>query len=179
MQIKNTAQRYGAVAITLHWVMALLIIGMLTLGLYMVGVPISLEKLQLYGLHKEFGVTVLMLVTLRVLWRWTNITPLLPNTMPAWQKLAAHGAHFALYALMFAMPLTGWALSSAAGLPVSFFGLFTLPNLVAPNDGLRLLLTTTHKYLAFSLIAVLCAHVAAALQHHFFNKDDILKRILP
>lgn len=179
MQIKNSLSRYGLVTIIMHWLMAVLIIGLIAIGLYMVRLPISLQKLKLFGWHKEYGILALMLVSVRLGWRFANTVPLLPDHMPRLQKIAAHGAHYIFYVLMFAMPLTGWMMSSATGLPVSFFGLFVLPDLVGVNENLRDALIVTHEWLGYALIAVICAHASAALQHHFYYKDDILKRILP
>lgn len=176
MQIKNSATRYGLVAIILHWVMTILIIGMLSLGLYMTDLPIGMQKLKFYGWHKEFGVLVLMLVTLRITWRASNITPML--NIPTWEKIAARITHWLFYGLMFALPITGWTMSSAAGIPVSFFGWFTLPNLAAPNPALMHLLEDVHSFLAFTLIGAIVLHLCAALKHHFYDKDDILKRML-
>lgn len=177
MQIKNTANRFGIIAILFHWVIAILIIGMLCVGLYMKQLPIGLEKLQWYGLHKEFGILILMLVIVRLTWRIINVTPSLA-ALPAWEKYSARAVHYAFYFFMFAMPITGWMMTSAAGLPPSFFGLFTLPSLVAPDDHLRHLLAETHKYLAFALIATVCLHIAAALKHQLMDKDNILRRML-
>jgi cytochrome b561 len=179
MTIRNTEARYGIIAITLHWVMAVIIIGMLSLGLYMVRLPISGEKLKLYGWHKEFGILVLALVTVRISWRLGNKIPVLPNALPHWQKYAARLAHYAFYFFMIAMPITGWMMSSASGLPVSFFGLWVLPNLIAVNEANRILLAEIHEWLAYGLIATLCVHIVASLQHHFIYKDDILRRMLP
>lgn len=177
MQITNTPNRYGIVIIFLHWLMAIIMIGLVILGLYMTGLPVSLEKLKLYGWHKEYGTLILFLAMFRIVWRIGNITPLLPAIMPLWEKLAAHAVHWAFYFFMFALPITGWLLSSAAGLSPSFFGLFTLPNLIAPDQYLLHLFTVIHKWLAYALIATFFAHVGAALKHHFINKDDILRRI--
>ena len=179
MQIKNTAGRYGSVAMLLHWLMALLLIGLLGLGLYMTGLPLGLQKLKFYGWHKEFGILVLMLVIARVAWRVLNITPILPTHMPTWERFAANSAHYVFYLLMFALPITGWMMSSASGLPVSFFGVFVLPDLVSQNDQLQMLFIEIHKWLGYGLITILCVHIAAALQHHFIYKDDILRRMLP
>ena len=178
MQINNTGKRYGLIAKLFHWVMALLIVTLVAVGLYMANLPVSMLKLKFYGLHKEFGLLVLMLVMLRIVWRIVNITPLLPSLMPGWQKLAAAFVHWAFYGLMFAMPLSGWAMTSAAGLPPSFFGLFILPGLVSPDPEKMHLFQTIHQYLAYCLMAAFFAHVGAALQHHFINKDDTLRRML-
>jgi cytochrome b561 len=177
MRIKNTESRYGIIALLFHWVMALIIISLLAVGLYMHSLPIGALKLRLYGLHKEFGMLVLMLVMLRIVWRIGNITPLLPAITPPWQKLAAHAVHWAFYGFMFAMPITGLLMTAAAGLPASFFGLFVVPNFIAPNHDLQHLFKEMHEWLAYGLIATLCAHIGAALKHHFINKDDILRRI--
>lgn len=177
MLIKNTTDRFGIVAILLHWIIAILIIGMLTLGLYMTELPIGLEKLKFYGWHKEFGILILMLVIVRFIWRLSNLTPTLA-ILPWWEKLGARIMHWALYGFMFAMPMTGWLMSSAAGLSVSFFGLFTLPNFVMPNEQLFKLLAEIHEWLGFGLIAAIIGHTAAALKHRFIDKDNILRRIL-
>jgi cytochrome b561 len=176
MQIKNTAYRFGIIAILLHWVMAILLIGLLILGLYMVSIPISLEKLKLYGWHKEYGILALMLVMVRIIWRLSNRIPYL--TLPLWEKIAARTVHWAFYGFMFAMPITGWLITSAAGLPVSFFGLFVLPDLVTPNPDSMQLFQKIHEWLGYGLIATIVLHTSAALKHHFINKDDILKRML-
>ena len=176
MQIKNDEHHFGLVAILLHWLMALLIIGMLAVGLYMVELPIGIQKLKIYGWHKEFGILVLMLVIFRILWRLTNPTPVL--NLPWYERMGARLAHLALYVLMLAMPLSGWLMTSAAGLPPSFFGLFTLPSLVAPNDALRELFAWIHEWLAYGLITVIVIHTLGALKHHFIDKNDILRRMI-
>jgi len=177
MLIKNNENHYGIVAIFFHWIIAILIIGLIILGLYMVGLPISLQKLKFYGWHKEFGILVLMLFLLRIVWRLINVVPSLAE-LPAWERVAARSVHYAFYFCLFAIPLTGWMMSSAAGLPVGFFGLFVLPDLVSPDENLRLFLIAVHKWLAYFLIALLCLHIAASFKHLLINKDDILRRIL-
>jgi len=176
MRIFNTRDRYGIVAILLHWIIATLMIGLLILGLYMVALPISLEKLKLYGWHKEYGFLVLALAIVRILWRLTNTTPAL--SIPPLEEFAARSVHWIFYIFMFALPITGWLITSAAGLPASFFGLVTLPNLVSPNEELRQLFQEIHEWLGYALIAVIALHAAAAFKHHFINKDDILRRMI-
>lgn len=177
MLIKNTDQRYGIIAIFLHWLMAILILGLIALGWYMTGLVIGIEKLKLYGWHKEFGVLVLMLVVLRLIWRLANNLPSLAS-LATLERWGARTVHWAFYGFMFAVPISGWMMSSATGLPVSFFGLFVLPDLISANEQARQLLVVTHKWLAYGLLATICLHIAAALKHHFINKDDILKRML-
>ena len=178
MQIKNSSNHYGLVAIMLHWVMAIIIIGLLCLGLYMTGLPTSPQKIKFYGWHKEFGALVFMLAALRILWYVANIKPSLSmlNTL---ERFGARAAHWALYGFMFALPLTGWLMSSASGFPVSFFGLFILPDLIAPNDEARHLFAQIHEWLAYGLIAIIILHVLAALKHYLIDRDDILQRMLP
>lgn len=177
--LKNTRLQFGSIAIALHWIMALLIIGLLGVGLYMVELPLGLQKLRWYRWHKEFGILVLVLVSFRLGWRFLNVSPDLPDHLANWQKFAAKLVHWALYGFMIANPITGWMLSSSAGLPVSFFGLFILPDLVGPSEALKALLSGVHKWLAYGLIVTLCAHIGAALRHHFIYKDNILRRMLP
>ncbi len=177
MPIKNSKDDYGLVAIILHWIMALLLVGLLIFGLYMVQLPVSFEKLKLYGWHKEYGILALMLVIVRLCWRIINKTPRL--SIPLWEIIAARTVHWAFYGFMLAMPITGWVITSAAGLPVSFFGLFVLPDLISPNPNLIELFEEIHEWLGYGLIATLGLHTAAALKHHFINKDDILRRMLP
>jgi cytochrome b561 len=175
MLLRNTINRYGLIAIFFHWLMAILLIGLLILGLYMTGLPISLQKLKLYGWHKEYGLLALWLAILRLAWRFINTTPYLD--LPLWERLAARAVHWSFYAFMFLMPITGWLITSAAGLPASFFGLFVLPDLVSPNEQLRLLFQDIHRWLGYALIVFICMHTSAALKHHFIDKDDILRRM--
>jgi cytochrome b561 len=174
---RNTTSRFGIIAILLHWTMAILIIGLLALGLYMTRIPVSLHKLEYFGWHKEFGLLALLLVIVRLTWRLTNTLPSLAS-IPPLEEFAARATHWAFYVFMFALPITGWMLTSAAGLPVSFFGWFVLPNLVDANESTFLTLTQIHAWLGYGLIATFCLHTAGALKHHFINKDEILKRML-
>jgi cytochrome b561 len=174
--LKNNPHHFGLIAKLLHWVMAILIIGMLICGLYMVDLPIGLQKLKWYGWHKEYGFLILGLVSLRLIWRLINITPEL--SLPLLEKIAARLAHWAFYGFMFLMPLSGWLVSSAAGIPASFFGLFTMPNLIAPNEDLLQIFRWVHYWSAYALMGLIVIHIVAALKHHFIDKDEILKRML-
>ncbi len=174
---RNTENRFGTIAIILHWLLAILMLGLLALGLYMVRLPISIQKLQYFGWHKEFGILVLMLVTVRFTWRLRNRVPSLAG-LEKWEITAAHAVHWAFYFFMFSLPITGWLITSSAGLPVSFFGWFTLPNLVTANEANRILYSSIHEWLSYALIVTFCLHTGAALKHHFINKDQILRRML-
>ncbi|MCX2860490.1 cytochrome b [Paucibacter sp. PLA-PC-4] len=170
--------RYNGLAIAFHWLLALAIVGAFGVGLYMVDQPFSMSRLKLYNWHKWAGVTILSLSALRLLWRLMHPAPAdLPA--PAWQRRASHWVHGLLYALFFAVPLAGWAYSSAAGFPIVWFGLLPLPDFVAPDKALAETLKQTHKLLAYGLAALVVAHVAAALKHQFLDKDGLLLRMLP
>lgn len=175
--------RYTGTAILLHWVLGVTIVGMLGVGIYMTGLPFSPQRLKLYNWHKWAGVTLLALSALRLLWRLTHRPPALPDaiarTMPGWQKLAHHGTHFALYALFFAVPLIGWAYSSAAGFPIVFLGLWQLPDFVPVSKELADAIKPWHQYTAFALGGLVLLHVAAALKHQWVDRDGLLNRMLP
>ena len=171
--------RYTGTAKSLHWLMAILLFGLLALGFYMHDLPLSPEKLKLYSWHKWAGVTAFLLVLVRLGWRVTHLPPALPASMPRIVQLAAHAGHFALYALMIAIPLSGWLMSSAKGFQTVWFGVLPIPDLLDKNKELGDLLAVVHKVLNLLFVAVLAGHIGAALKHHFIDKDDILTRILP
>lgn len=177
MHIKNTTSRYGSMAIILHWLMALLIVALLILGFIIAELPKGPLKLSLLDIHKEFGFLVLLLAVMRLAWRISNTSPSLAS-LPDWQRNAARAVHWSFYGFMFAQPLTGWLMTSAAGFPISFFGLFTIPTLIAPNNQLSDLFFEIHQWLAILLIAAILIHTAAALMHHYIDKDNILRRML-
>lgn len=169
---------YDGPAIALHWVTAALIVANWLLGLSMVPLPISPRKLHWYLLHKSIGLSVLLLTSLRVGWRTLRAPPALVP-MPAWQRRAAHVSHFLLYALLFAIPLSGWLYSSATGVQVVYLGLVPLPNLVPKDRVLGDALRLVHVGLNATLAAVVCVHAVAAIRHHVVDRDATLARMLP
>lgn len=170
---------YTRTAIGLHWLIALLMLGLLGLGFYMQDLPLSPQKLQLYAWHKWAGVSVFLLVIVRLGWRLTHQSPALPAGMPGLQQQAAQATHGLLYLLMLAIPLSGWLMSSAKGFQTVWFGVLPLPDLLAKDAALGELLATLHMGLNLLLVALLLAHVGASLKHHFIDRDDILLRMLP
>lgn len=181
-QLTNTGDRYGIVAIAFHWLMALLLVALVALGLYMVSLPdagFNTKKIVLILFHKEFGIIALALAAARLAWRIGNALPALVESLPDWQKVIARFVHLCFYALMFALPLTGWLMSSAAGIPVYFFGLFNLPDFIAHDEYLFQVYIEIHKWLGYALIVCILVHAGAALRHHFLLKDETLKRMLP
>jgi cytochrome b561 len=179
MQSRNPPAHYTAVAQALHWLIAALIVIQFTLAYMADDLPIGAHKLALLARHKSFGMTVLMLAILRLLWRLGHAPPPLPSGMTPLERMLARGTHMAFYVLLFAMPLTGWLMSSAKNYSVSWFGLFTWPNLIGKNETAFKLLLSTHETLSFVLFAIAILHIVAALKHHFWNKDDVLLRMLP
>jgi cytochrome b561 len=171
-------ERWHPASIALHWLLAAMILGSLGVGLYMTGLPFSPLRLQLYNWHKWAGVTILALSALRLLWRLTHRAPA-DAPMPRWQRRAAHAAHGALYLLFFAVPLAGWAYSSAAGFPVVLFGVLPLPDFVGADRELSEALKPLHRWLAYGLAAVVVLHVAGALKHQFIDRDGLLTRMMP
>jgi cytochrome b561 len=168
--------RYTPTAIVLHWLLAIAIVTSFCVGLYMSDLPVSPQRLKLYNWHKWAGVTILALSALRLLWRLGHRPPAdLP--MPAWQQAAAHWTHRALYLLFFAVPLVGWAYSSAAGFPIVLFGVLPLPDFVPQDKALSLLIKPWHAYLAYALAALVVLHVAGALKHQFVDRDGLLSRM--
>ncbi|MBX5463656.1 MAG: cytochrome b [Steroidobacteraceae bacterium] len=179
MPVRNTTARWGSIAQLFHWVIVALIITQFVLANIASNLPLGLAKLAMLARHKSVGITILGLAVLRLLWRWANPTPELPNTLKPHERVLANVTHATLYALLFAMPITGWLMSSARNFPVSWFNLVQLPDLVAPSRPLYEALHTTHAVLAWILIATAVLHVLAALKHHFVLKDDTLRRMLP
>lgn len=183
MNARQTSSRYSHTAIALHWVLGLGLVAMFALGLYMTSLPFSPQRLKLYNWHKWAGVVVLTFSFLRLAWRLTHRPPALPaaiaTAMPRWQHWAHHGTHFALYALFFAVPLLGWAYSSAAGFPIVVFGVLPLPDFVPVDKALAEFIKPAHRYAAYALAGLVVLHVVAALKHQFIDRDGLLTRMLP
>jgi cytochrome b561 len=168
---------YTRTAIGLHWVVAFLIAAGFSLGLVLGEMKLSPLKAQLESYHKWIGVTVFLALLLRAGWRLSHRPPPLP-AMPAWQVVAAKFTHGLLYALMAAVPLTGWLFSSARGYPVKYLGLWQLPDLVPKDKELAHALHGIHENFAWLMVGVAALHAAAAFKHHFFDRDDTLRRML-
>jgi len=189
MQARNTTDRYGTVAATLHWLIALFVIANICLGLYMADLPRSdPNKFMIFQTHKSIGLTVLVLSVLRVIWRLINPVPALPAGLSAPLRYAAHASHFLLYFLIVFIPLTGWIMVSASplGNGTLYFGLFDWPNLPlftgmtrAELHPMRETFETAHVILAWSAIVLVPLHVGAALYHHFWRGDTVLRRMVP
>jgi cytochrome b561 len=173
-----TTHRYSRGAIALHWLMAVLIVGNFCLGTYMADLPVSVQRLKLFNYHKWTGATILALAALRLLWRLTHQPPP-PFPGPRWQQHAAEAVHRGLYVLFFAVPLAGWAYSSATGFPVVWFGVLPLPDFVPKDRALAEILKDVHATLAWVLAGFVAVHFAAAMKHTLIDRDGLLHRMLP
>lgn len=179
----NTSKRWGAISMVLHWLVALLVLGLMAVGFYMEsGLTDDLKTLfTLFQGHKSLGLLVLALAILRLGWRWLNPSPPLPDTLKPWERTAARATHLALYALLLAQPLVGWLMVSASPLevPTIWFGLVDVPHLIGPDKATEGLMKRLHWIFAWALIALIALHIAAALKHHLILRDDVLRRMLP
>ena len=183
MNTASAPRRYTGFAIALHWLLTLALVGIFSVGLYMADLPFSPQRLKLYNWHKWAGVTILMLSAVRLLWRLTHKPPALPESvtmdMRGWQVTTHQATHMSMYALFFIVPLVGWAYSSAAGFPIVLFGMLPLPDFVSASKPLAELIKPWHQISAFALAGLVLLHAAAAIKHHFIDKDGLLLRMMP
>lgn len=175
----RTPSAWGGVSMFLHWLIALLIVILATIGWIMVGMDDSPTKISVFSLHKSIGISVLALAALRLVWRLATRAPAPVAGTPRWQRIAASGTHAALYAMMFAMPLSGWLFNSAANFPLKWFGLLKLPALWGPDRAVKAWTLDVHVYGFYVLATLVLLHVGAALWHHWNEKDATLSRMLP
>lgn len=170
---------YTMTAVRLHWLVAVALVGVFSLGLYMHDLPLSPDKLKLYSWHKWAGVTIFLLVLVRLAWRLSHRPPAAPASMPHWQVMVAEATHRLLYVLMLVIPLSGWLMSSAKGIQVVYFGVLPIPDLLDKDRQLGELLETVHSVLNFTMAGMVALHATAAIRHHFIDRDDVLTRMLP
>lgn len=182
MRWRNSLERWGAMAKTLHWAIALFILANMPLGLWADSLPLSPTKVEAFYWHKTIGLTVLWLALLRLLWRLTNPTPRLPAAMPGWERRLAHASHGLLYAAMIAMPLSGWTIHSASGFPLDLYGLLPVPNIVPAgldDSAVEDAAAAVHYWLFIVICGLLTLHIGGAAKHHWVDRDDVLRRMLP
>lgn len=176
---RNSAEGWGAVQKTLHWAIALAVVALAVLGWVMTELPPGRRAFELYALHKSIGLTLLALVLARIAWRLAQPRPAWPATMPAWERRIAAVVHVGLYATLVAMATSGWVLHSASGLPLRWFGLARVPPIAPRGDELKLFAADVHYALFWLLALLVAAHVAGALKHHYVDRDDVLRSMLP
>ncbi len=176
---RNTSDSYGAVAKILHWLTFVFLFANAWLGLYMNDLPKGSETEAVYALHRAFGITIFLVVVLRLLWRWTNPKPAPPAGVGPGTWRLARWVQGAFYAVILAMPIVGWIGSSAAGATVLWFGNLELPALAGRDEGLKDAMVLTHRLLFYALFGLLVLHVAGALKHRIMDRVDVLGRMLP
>ncbi len=175
MALKNTTEQYGWLAKLLHWAIALLLVGLVYAGLTFTGMERGPERTELAALHKSVALLTLLLMTVRLVWKFVNPALADPEGMPGWQKAASAWTHRLLYAAVYFQLSIG--LLVAGQRPISFFGLFEIPPFLAENEELHEQFEGLHE-VGWIILAVLVAvHVLAALHHHFILKDDVLRRM--
>ena len=171
--------RYTKTAIALHWLIFVMIACGFSLAVYMVDLPLSPQKLKYFSWHKWIGVTVFLAALVRIGSRLAHSAPSLPATMPQWEQRAAVVGYTVLYVLLVIIPISGWLYSSATGVPTVYLGLVQLPDLVPKDKPLAEQLKLVHVSLNYTLFVIVCIHAAAALKHHFVDRDEVLMRMLP
>jgi cytochrome b561 len=179
MPMRNDEWDWGAMMRLLHWAVALAVLGLLAVGWWMVDLPSSPRKIDIYRLHKSVGLTVLALMALRIVLRLADRRRPTPPAMPAWQRRAAAASHGLMYLLLLAMPLSGWLYNSASNFPLKWFELFRVPALSGADPTLKAVSGAVHEYAAVALAVLVALHVAAALKHHFVDRDGVLRSMLP
>jgi len=174
---RNTREYYGAVAQAFHWIIVLGFVVQFSLAWYMEDLPNTPYKIEVYNLHKSIGVSLLILATLRLAWRWANPVPPLPPGRPRWEAWASKASHVGLYGLLFLQPLSGLTMALFSAYPSRIWGM-TLPRPGA-SEALEDSAHAVHFYLQWAILALVAVHVAAALRHHFMLHDAVLRRMLP
>lgn len=177
-QFRNTADNWGAVTRALHWLIAALILVQFVIGSIAEDMKLTPTKLDLFVWHKSIGVTVLVLAVLRLAWRLGNAPPAPPAGTPRWEHVLASLGHWALYALIFIVPLSGWLISDASRVPFKAFFLVPMPDFIATDRTLQEAAEDAHETLVMTLLVVVILHIGAALRHHFLLRNDVLRRML-
>ncbi len=179
MTIKNTHETYGVIAIALHWLVAVLVVGLFALGWWMTGLDYYSSWYQTAPfIHKSLGMVLVLLLVARLIWRFINIQPDDEPGIPRWQFILAHGIHHMLYLLLFVIVISGYLISTADGRGIEVFGWFSVPALVSNLPEQEDIAGVVHWYVALILMGLVLIHMLAALTHHFIDRDRTLKKIL-
>lgn len=179
MRLRSDPRRWDAVTRTLHWLVAALILALFALGWLARLAPLTPGKISLFYWHKSLGLLVLALVLIRLGWRAGNRPPALPAGLAAWEPLVARATHVFLYFLIVLLPLSGWLIDSASGIPFQIFWRVPLPAIVPVSAGIEHLAEVVHLSASWALAVVLVGHIGAALRHHFVLHNTVLLRMLP
>lgn len=179
VMLRNSPERYGIISQTLHWIIVVFVSIQFVVGSIAADLPLGMQRLILLSRHKSIGMTIFILMILRLLWRLSNQVPLLPAGMSSHEQRLARLIHWLFYILLLCIPVAGWINSSASNLTVSWFGIFNWPDLVEPDKYIATIAKGTHKILVWTLLAIISLHTMAALRHHFILKNNILIRMIP
>jgi cytochrome b561 len=177
MPLRNTQYEYGRAAKWLHWLVALGIVALMFLGLLQSDMDSGPERTEIRELHGSIALLVLALMTVRLAWRWVNVTPDHPEGVPGWQRAAAAFVHFSIYVAVFVQLVSGALAVATGGKAIAFFGLFSIPLPVAEDHDNHELWEEVHEAGWMALAALVAVHVAAALYHHFVLRNDVLRRM--
>ncbi len=171
-------ESYTATAKFLHWLIAVAVFAQISLGLWMIGIPKSPPGIRVYwfNMHKSIGITIGVLVLLRLLWRFTHPAPPLPGTVPAWQRIAAKANHILLYVCMIVMPVSGYLGSSFTKFPIIYWGM-RLPHWGWESPALKELMSQVHFVTVITFITLIAIHIAGALKHLLINRDGVFQRM--
>ena len=177
MPLRNTQLEYGTAAKWLHWLVALGIFALVFLGLLQSDMDSGPERTAIRELHGSIAMLLLVLMTLRLIWRWVNDTPGHPEGVPGWQRASAALVHLAIYIAVFVQLVSGTLAVATGGKPIAFFGLFSIPLPVAKDRNAHELWEEVHEGGWMAIAALVAVHVLAALYHHFFLRNDVLRRM--
>ena len=179
MSLKNSNSSYGSIAKLLHWLVAFSVIGMIIIGFSLHRIPRP-QRYTIIQLHKSIGFTLLIIMAIRLIWRFISPPPPLPSSIPGWQRISAKISHALLYLTTFVMTISGWLMSSFFGYPINWFFLFKIPLPVTARDrALGIIFSDIHHITAWAFSILIVIHTLAALKHHLIDKDNVLKRMLP
>lgn len=170
--------RYAKVAIWLHWLIGIAVLANIALAMLTEGMPKETHRAAM-GVHKALGIAILALTILRIVWRLGHKPPPLPSGTPGWQRPLSKAVHFLFYLLLILLPLSGWVWMSAADRPIDFFGLFTVPNIVGPNESLADMMHDRHELLGLTMLGLAALHILAALKHQFVDRTGLIGRMNP
>lgn len=177
--ISKVDTSYSAVAKWLHWIIALVVILMLVMGFFLEDIPEAFQGTA-YMLHKSTGITILFLMIIRFIIIHVNTRPPLPDSIKLWEKILSRFVQYGFYILLFLMPMSGWIMSVAADRVPSYFGLFNMPlPWISPDKPLAKFMNESHEIIAWILLGFICVHMMGALKHHFIDKNNVLRQMLP
>jgi cytochrome b561 len=175
----DTMEKFSFTTRLLHWAIAAFLLVQIPLAWYMTDLPLGPDMFAKYALHKSLGMVLFTLAVARLIWAIIGKRPALPPQTKRYEKILAKATQGLLYLLVIVMPFSGWAMSSAANVPVKVFGVIALPNLVAPNEQFMENMQNVHELQSIVLLSLITLHLLAGLKHYFVDRDNVLQSMLP